>query len=65
MDLESSNAEQIDRLNQRGGRTLSIVDLIQAGTISMEMSAHAMRAIAGGASLLTGARPGGRPAFRS
>jgi len=49
----------VDQLNQRGGRTLSIVDLIRAGTISVEMSAYAFRAMHEGASLLTGARPGG------
>jgi len=35
------------------------VDLIHAGTISTEMAAYAMRAMHEGASLLTGARPGG------
>ena len=59
MDLEARNLRQIERLNQRGGRTLSIVDLIGAGTISIKMAAYAMRAMANGASLLTGARPGG------
>jgi hypothetical protein len=46
-------------LNQRGGRTLSIVDLIGAGTISVDMAAYAMRAVYHGASTLTGAVPGG------
>lgn len=59
MGVELHNEREIDRLNQRGGRTLSIVDLIRAGTISVEMSAYAMRAMGEGASLLTGARPGG------
>lgn len=59
MDLERHNLRQIDQLNQRGGRTPSIVDLIQAGTITVQMAAYAMREMAGGASLLTGARPGG------
>ena len=59
MDIERHNHEQIERLNQRGGRTLSIVDLIQAGTISIEMAAVAMRAMHQGASILTGAVPGG------
>ena len=59
MDIERHNHAQIERLNQRGGRTLSIVDLIRAGTLSVEMAASAMRAMAAGASLLTGARPGG------
>ena len=59
MDIERHNHEQTERLNQRGGRTLSIVDLIQAGTISIEMAAVAMRAMHQGASILTGAVPGG------
>ena len=59
MNLERQNLRQIEQLNQRGGRTLSIVDLIQAGTLSVEIAAYAMRAMANGASLLTGARPGG------
>ncbi|MFP4056020.1 MAG: hypothetical protein ACLF0G_04045 [Candidatus Brocadiia bacterium] len=59
MDIEASNHRQIERLNQRGGRTLSIVDLMEAGTISPQMAAYALRAMAGGASLLTGAVPGG------
>jgi hypothetical protein len=59
MDLERHNCAQIERLNQRGGRTLSIVDLIRAGTLNVEMAAAAMQAMAQGASLLTGARPGG------
>ncbi|NLX99240.1 MAG: hypothetical protein GXY83_24145 [Rhodopirellula sp.] len=59
MDIERHNHQQIEQLKQRGGRTLSIVDLIQAGTLSVEMAAYAMRAMHQGASLLTGARPGG------
>ena len=59
MDVERHNWRQIEMLNQRGGRTLSIVDLIRAGTISAEMAAYAMRAMHRGASLLTGARPSG------
>ncbi len=59
MSIEPHNHRQIEGLNQRGGRTLSIVDLIRAGTISVEMSAYAMRTMHRGGSLLTGARPGG------
>ncbi|MFW6161906.1 MAG: hypothetical protein ACODAJ_04005, partial [Planctomycetota bacterium] len=59
MDTERHNRREIDGLNQRGGRTLSIVDLIQAGTISVEMAAVALRAMERGASILTGAVPGG------
>ena len=59
MDTERHNILQIEQLNQRGGRTLSIVDLIGAGTIDTEMAASACRAMDNGASILTGARPGG------
>lgn len=59
MDIERHNHRQIEMLNQRGGRTLSIVDLIRAGTLDVEMAACAMRAVGQGASLLTGAVPGG------
>jgi hypothetical protein len=59
MDIERHNYAQIERLNQRGGRTLSIVDLVRAGTLNVEMAAAAMRSLSQGASLLTGARPGG------
>jgi len=59
VEVEARNHRQIEMLNQRGGRTLSIVDLIRAGTISVEMAAYAMRAVDRGASILTGAVPGG------
>lgn len=57
--LEQHNLREIEGLNQRGGRTLSWVDLIAAGTMSAEMVAHCWTAIAHGASFLTAARPGG------
>jgi len=57
--LQQDNLHEIEGLNQRGGRTLSFVDLIAAGTMSAEMVAHCWTAIAHGASFLTAARPGG------
>ncbi len=56
---EQHNHAQIERLNQRGGRTLSIVDLLEAGTISLDMAAYAYTVMSYGASVLTGAVPGG------
>jgi len=58
-DLSRAYFPQIDALNQRGGRTLSVVDLICAGTVTPDVAAHVGAAIAGGASLLTAANPGG------
>lgn len=58
-DLEAWNIQQLEDLNQRGGRMLTVVDLIEAGTISAPMAAAVMYSLAQGASLLTAARPGG------
>ncbi len=57
--LQDKNLREIEGLNQRGGRTLSFVDLIAAGTMTAEMVAHCWTAIAHGASFITAARPGG------
>ena len=57
--VEASNLEQIERLNQRGGRTLSAVDLVAAGTLTAEMAGLSAAAMLRGASILTGAVPGG------
>lgn len=45
-------------LNQRGGRLLSIVDLVEAGTLSVEVAAFMLCSMAQGASVLTGALAG-------
>jgi hypothetical protein len=58
-ESERRNLLEVERLNQRGGRTLSIVDLVAAGTLTAEMAALAWLLISDGASFLTGAVPGG------
>jgi len=58
-EIEQHNLEELAGTNQRGGRLLSIVDLIEAGTISSEMAALCWMLVEGGASFLTGAVPGG------
>lgn len=57
IDLEKHNLEEIEGLSQRG-RTLSIVDLIKANTLSIDMATYSLYSIAHGASFLTAARPG-------
>ena len=52
-------ARIIERSNQRGGRMLSVLDLIQAGTFTLGQAAWLMQEIAAGASWLVGASPGG------
>lgn len=46
-------------LNQRGGRMLSLVDLIKAGTISLELASEMILIVSRGGSFLTAAGPGG------
>ena len=58
-NLEHHNRREIEALNQRGGRTLSIVDLILAGTIGVQIAAHVGAAVGRGGSFLTAANPGG------
>ena len=55
----AAHCREIDRCNQRGGRMLSIVDLVDVGTFSVELAAYAVAASGKGASFMTGALPGG------
>jgi len=58
-DLFEHNLEEIYRLQQRGGRMLSVVDLIEDGTLDEEMAGYLLCTIARGASFLTSAKHGG------
>ncbi|MBL7202548.1 MAG: hypothetical protein ISS56_20625 [Anaerolineae bacterium] len=49
----------IQDCNQRGGRMLSLVDLLDAGTVDLPAAAYLAAAMRLGASLLVGAQPGG------
>lgn len=59
MDVMASNLRQINSLNQRGGRMLSVVDLIEDGTLDAPTSGLLLSFMAAGASFLTAAGPGG------
>ncbi len=50
---------EINRCNQRGGRMLSIFDLIERQTLDIDLAAFLMTRICQGDSFLVGARPGG------
>ncbi len=54
-----SNVAEIERLNQRGGRTLAFCDLVEAGTLSAGMAGEMAALVESGASILTAAVPGG------
>lgn len=58
-DLDQQNLAEIEQLNQRGGRTLSTVDLIQANTVSADAAGLMLYAVSNGASFFTAAVPGG------
>jgi hypothetical protein len=49
----------VERSNQRGGRMLSVVDLLRAGTLNRRQAAWLLARIEQGASWMVGARPGG------
>lgn len=49
----------ISRANQRGGRMLSVVDLLTRGTLTLRQAAWLLARVEAGASWLVGARPGG------
>ncbi len=49
----------INRANQRGGRMLSLVDLLEAKTLNLAQAAWLVGRIERGASFLVGANPGG------
>ena len=59
MDTIKSHCHHLDRCNQRGGRMLSIIDLLEAGTIDLETAAYLAAAVSSGRSFLVGAVPGG------
>ncbi len=59
MDMIDNNLREINSLNQRGGRMLSVVDLIEDGTLDTETSGLMLSFMAAGGSFLTAAGPGG------
>lgn len=54
-----AHCREINRCNQRGGRMLSVVDLIEAETLTPGLAAYCLASIGGGASFMVGAVPGG------
>jgi hypothetical protein len=49
----------VNRANQRGGRMLSLVDLLEAGTLTLAQASWLAGHVLRGGSWLVGARPGG------
>lgn len=57
--LIERHCAELDRCNQRGGRMLSIFDLIDAKTVDPDLAAFLMARISKGKSCMVGAVPGG------
>lgn len=57
--MHEYNLKAIESLNQRGGRMLSIIDLIERQTIPVELAAYLFVAIQQHASIIIGAESGG------
>lgn len=58
-DAVERHCREVNRCNQRGGRMLSVPDLLEAGTLDLKLAAFLMARISKGASFLVGASPGG------
>ncbi len=50
---------EVNKCNQRGGRMLSIIDLLNSRTLDKKMAAYLLVAINKGSSFLVGSKPGG------
>lgn len=53
------HCDEIDRCNQRGGRMLTLPDLLNAGTVDLPMAGYLLAAVSAGQSFLVGCVPGG------
>jgi hypothetical protein len=58
-DNLKQHCAELDCCNQRGGRMLSVFDLLDAGTLDLDLAAYLMARISSGASFMVGALPGG------
>jgi hypothetical protein len=58
-DAIAKHCDQLNRCNQRGGRTLSVFDLLAAKTLDLDLAAYLMARISKGASFMVGSVPGG------
>lgn len=57
--LVADHCAELNRCNQRGGRVLSMLDLLEAETLPLDLAAYLVARISQGDSFLVGARPGG------
>jgi hypothetical protein len=58
-DAIAKHCQELNRCNQRGGRMLSVFDLLAAKTLDLDLAAYLMARISKGASFMVGSVPGG------
>jgi hypothetical protein len=58
-DAIAKHCDELNRCNQRGGRMLSVFDLLAAKTLDLDLAAYLMARISKGASFMVGSVPGG------
>jgi hypothetical protein len=58
-DEISKHCDELNRCNQRGGRMLSVFDLLAAKTLDLDLAAYLMARISKGSSFMVGSVPGG------
>jgi hypothetical protein len=58
-DAIAKHCEELNRCNQRGGRMLSVFDLLAAETLDLDLAAYLMARISTDSSFMVGSVPGG------
>jgi len=58
-DAIAKHCDELNRCNQRGGRMLSVFDLLAANTLDLDLAAYLMARISKGSSFMVGSVPGG------
>ena len=58
-DAIVKHCDELNRCNQRGGRMLSVFDLLAAETLDLDLAAYLMASISTGSSFIVGSVPGG------
>lgn len=58
-DAVIKHCRELNRCNQRGGRMLSVFDLLVAKTLDLDLAAYLMTRISKGSSFMVGSVPGG------
>ena len=58
-DAIAKHCDELNRCNQRGGRMLSVFDLLAANTLDLDLAAYLMARISKGSSFIVGSVPGG------